>query len=173
MLDRLSTIDLIDIKCQKNNEEFFDYKSVNNFLETAKILKNQSKCLRLKVCCLLVKDGRIVSTGINGTPKGYENCCDHFSYVDISKPIFKDIHHIWSNDHEVHAELNAILELGKNTSIDSYSNLELYCTTCPCPNCAKMIAQAGIKTVFYFEAYDRMPEGENLLKSFGVTVIKF
>lgn len=173
ILDYLTTFDNLKIKCRKNKDEFFDYSNVKNFIDVANILKLQSKCTRLKVCCLLVNNNHIISTGINGSPFGYKNCNDQFSYIDISKPSYYIDHHKWSEQHEVHAELNALLELGKTSCINNYNNLELYCSTCPCPSCAKMIAQSNIKTVFYHNSYDRIPEGENLLKEFGIDVIKF
>ena len=62
-------------------------------------LAKLSKCVRLQVGCLLVKDGRVLSTGVNGTPSGYINC-NEANYED---------HHQWSLRHEIHAELNAVI----------------------------------------------------------------
>lgn len=142
------------------------------FLGVTNSLKTLSKCTRLKVCCVIEKDGRIVSTGINGTPKGYKNCNQIFTPDKLLDANYSAKHHEFSEAYEVHAEMNAILELGKNSSMDSYGELTLYCSTCPCPGCAKMIAQAGIKNVFYHEEYDRLPEGAKHLKEFGINVFK-
>ena len=142
------------------------------FLGVTESLKQLSKCTRLKVCCVIEKNGRIVSTGLNGTPSGYKNCNEVFSPMDRLKKDYSKKHHEFSEAYEVHAEMNAVLELGKNSSMDSYDDLTLYCSTCPCPGCAKMIAQAGIKFVFYHNEYDRLPEGAQHLREFGIYVFK-
>ncbi len=149
-----------------------DLRQAKAFLGVTQSLKQLSKCTRLKVCCVIEKDGRIVSTGLNGTPSGFKNCCDVFTPEERLKPDYLKKHHEFSEAYEVHAEMNAVLELGKNSSMDSYKDLNLYCSTCPCPGCAKMIAQAGIKAVFYSEEYDRLPEGAKNLKDFGIAVFK-
>ena len=40
--------------------------------------QNLSKCARVKVAALIVKDGRILSCGYNGTPSGQTNCNELF-----------------------------------------------------------------------------------------------
>lgn len=149
-----------------------DLKEACAFLGVTNSLKSLSKCTRLKVCCVITKNGRIISTGLNGTPKGFPNCNQKFSVKDRLAPEYSAKHHEFSEAYEVHAEMNAVLELGKNSLMDSYENLTLYCSTCPCPNCAKMIAQAGIKTVVYAEAYDRLPDGGKHLNEFGISVFQ-
>lgn len=142
------------------------------FLGVTESLKQLSKCTRLKVCCVIEKNGRIVSTGLNGTPSGFKNCNEVFTPMERLKKDYSTRHHEFSEAYEVHAEMNAVLELGKNSSMDNYDDLTLYCSTCPCPGCAKMIAQAGIKYVFYHNEYDRLPEGAKHLKEFGIYVFK-
>ena len=147
-------------------------RQANAFLGVTESLKQLSKCARLKVCCVIEKNGRIVSTGLNGTPSGFKNCNEVFTPMERFKKDYSIRHHEFSEAYEVHAEMNAVLELGKNSSMDNYDDLTLYCSTCPCPGCAKMIAQAGIKYVFYHNEYDRLPEGAKHLKEFGIYVIK-
>lgn len=153
-------------------ELYVDLRQAKAFLGVTDSLKQLSKCTRLKVCCVIEKDGRIISTGLNGTPAGFKNCSEVFSPIERLKKDYSTKHHEFSEAYEVHAEMNAVLELGKNSSIDSYKDLTLYCSTCPCPGCAKMIAQAGIKYVFYHNEYDRLPEGAKHLKEFGIYVFK-
>ncbi|MBD3161820.1 MAG: deaminase, partial [Candidatus Eisenbacteria bacterium] len=51
----------------------------------------------------------------------------------------------------VHAEANAILQAAKNgVRID---RAEIYSTASPCWSCFKMIANAGIRTIYYGEFY--------------------
>jgi dCMP deaminase len=51
----------------------------------------------------------------------------------------------------VHAEANAILQAAKNgIAIDGG---ELYTTASPCWNCFKLIANSGIRRIYYGEFY--------------------
>ena len=62
---------------------------------------------------------------------------------------------------------NAIAKCAR--SVNSSEGEDLYTTTCPCLECAKMIIQAGIKNVFYAEEY-KSQEGLNLLVKAGIQV---
>ncbi|MBT5323050.1 MAG: dCMP deaminase, partial [Campylobacteraceae bacterium] len=77
--------------------------SDRNFINIAKELATASKCVSKQVGAVIVKDGRILSTGYNGTPPGHTNCCDHWN-----GKYTKD-HHEWSKTYEIHAEMNAII----------------------------------------------------------------
>ena len=46
------------------------------YLEMAKIWGQLSKAERRQVGCLIVKNGQIISDGYNGTPSGFDNCCE-------------------------------------------------------------------------------------------------
>ena len=54
----------------------------------------------------------------------------------------------------VHAEMDAIVSLARNTNIGTIGNT-LYCTTYPCHVCARHIVAAGIKRVVYIEPYEK------------------
>lgn len=65
-----------------------------------------------------------------------------------------ELHHCFSEQWEVHAEQNALLNLIKtNTGISD--DLAIVTTTAPCLTCAKLIVAAGIRTVYYISEYDR------------------
>ena len=118
------------------------------FLNIAKEIASLSHCVSHKVGVVLVKNGRILSTGINGTPSGFKNCDEVFELNNFNR----NAHHDFSEKFEIHAETNAILFAAKNgISIEGAS---LYSTLHPCNNCLKMICNSGIKNVFYAEEYD-------------------
>ncbi len=48
--------------------------SDKNFINIALELATASKCVSKQVGAVIVKNGRILSTGYNGTPAGYINC---------------------------------------------------------------------------------------------------
>ena len=66
----------------------------NFFLKTAYLLGKQSKCVSKQVGAIIVKDNRIISTGYNGTPAGFQNCSEHFPFYDSN--LDREKHHIWS-----------------------------------------------------------------------------
>lgn len=138
----------------------------NTFIVIAKELAKHSTCLRCQVGAVLVKNGRIVSTGYNGVPHGMKHCNETFTIEDMKKSNWLDIHGEFSRKYEVHAEQNCIIEMAKNET--NPTGTTLYLTLSPCSNCAKLIVAAGIERVVYAEEYDRDKDGINLLKEMGI-----
>lgn len=124
------------------------------YLRMARELAAFSKCVSLHVACLLVRDGRILSTGVNGTPAGWTNCSDHFSNGRSPE------HNLWSNAHEIHAELNAVIWAAR-TGI-AIEGSTAYVTHSPCVQCTKNLIAAGIQRIVYAETYYRTDDQEAL-----------
>jgi|TARA_R100000093_G_scaffold69234_1_gene41329 dCMP deaminase len=125
------------------------------YMYMAKIWSELSRCVKKKVGCLLVKDNMIISDGFNGMPSGMNNCCEY--------------EHNETRWEVLHAEANAILKCAKNGI--SAKGATLYITLSPCPDCAKLILQSGIKKVIYLEEYYRT-EGLDLLKENNINIKK-
>lgn len=125
-----------------------ELKIHKTFLNIAKEISNLSHCVSHKVGVVLVKDGRILSTGINGTPAGFKNCDEVFDEKDFSR----EEHHRFSENYEIHAETNAILFAAQNDI--SIKGATLYSTLHPCNHCLKMICNSGIKEIYYSDEYD-------------------
>lgn len=115
-----------------------------------------SYCQRKKVGAIIVKDRMIISDGFNGTPSGFENCCE--DDAGITK---------W---YVLHAEANAILKVAKSTQ--SCKDATLYITMSPCKECSKLIHQAGIVRVVYIYNY-RDNSGIEFLEKAGVEVVQY
>ncbi len=116
-----------------------------NFIAIAQEIAKASKCVSKQVGAVIVKDGRILSTGYNGTPMGYPNCSDVWANVDNKN------HHEWSKKYEIHAEMNAIIWAArKGISIEG---AELYSTHEPCEECTKNIIASGITKIHYAIPY--------------------
>ncbi len=112
-----------------------------------------SYCERRQVGALIVKDKMIISDGYNGTPTGFENICeDDEGYTK------------W---YVLHAEANAILKVAASTH--ACQGATLYITLSPCKECSKLIHQAGIKRLVYFEEY-KDTSGLKFLEKAGVTI---
>jgi dCMP deaminase len=44
------------------------------FMHLADLAAKRSNCMKRRVGCVLVRNGRVISTGYNGTPRGVKNC---------------------------------------------------------------------------------------------------
>jgi len=117
-----------------------------NFINIAHEIARASKCVSKQVGAVIVKDGRILSTGYNGTPSGYINCCE---YWDNS---YTKEHHNWSKMYEIHAEMNAIIWAAREGI--SIKDATIYVTLEPCSDCSKNIIASGIKRIVYDRAYE-------------------
>ncbi len=127
----------------------FDIAYLKMATEWAKL----SYCKRKKVGAIIVKDRTIISDGYNGTPSGFDNCCEDEN---------GDTH--W---YVLHAEANAILKLASSTQ--SAKGATLYITLSPCKECSKLIVQSGITKVYYINEYKDL-EGVRLMKDNGIDV---
>lgn len=123
------------------------------YLRLAKEWSKLSYCKRKQVGAIIVKDKMIISDGYNGTPSGFENCCEDESNM--------------THWYVLHAEANAILKVARSTQ--SCHDATLYITLSPCKECSKLIHQSGIKRVVYFQGY-KDDSGLQFLQKAGVQV---
>jgi dCMP deaminase len=123
------------------------------YLRIAKEWSLLSYCKRKQVGAIIVKDRMIISDGYNGTPSGFENCCE-----DEEGLTRWDV---------LHAEANAILKVARSTQ--SCEGATLYITLSPCKDCSKLIHQSGIKRVVYHNGY-RDDSGLQFLIKAGIDV---
>ena len=129
----------------------YDEAYMRMALEWAKL----SHCERKQVGALIVKERMIISDGFNGTPTGFENCCEEEGNTK------------W---YVLHAEANAILKLARDG--ESGNGADLFCTHAPCINCAKLIYGAGVRKVYYRESY-RDTLGTDFLTKCNIEVEKY
>lgn len=118
------------------------------------LFAEQSYCKRRQVGAVLVKDNRILATGYNGTISGRSNNCED------GDTTLQEV---------LHAEQNVIAFAAKHGI--PMDGCTLYVTTNPCQDCAKMLAQSGIKAVVYQEVY-RDLKGIDLLVDNGISVTR-
>ncbi|MEH6405673.1 MAG: dCMP deaminase family protein [Leeuwenhoekiella sp.] len=125
------------------------------YLRMAREWAKLSYCNRRQVGAIIVKDKMIISDGYNGTPTGFENICeDDEGYTK------------W---YVLHAEANAILKVAASTH--SCEGGTLYITMSPCKDCSKLIHQAGIKRIVYYQGY-KDESGLEFLDRAGVSIVK-
>lgn len=116
-----------------------------------------------QVGALIVKNNKIIISGynkhfptdfspyINGDPR---NNFDAGIRIDLCTAI--------------HAEASIIATAAKNGI--KLEGTHIYVTTFPCPTCARLIAEAGIKKVFYSKGYSLL-DAEDILKDVGAEII--
>ena len=118
------------------------------YMGIAFAVRARAVCLKRKVAAVLVKDGRIISTGYNGTPDGMPNCdaaeegCLRCRESEQFPP---------GSGYDVcicvHAEQNAMLAAARfGISIEGAT---LYTTVRPCFGCTKEALQAKVETIYY------------------------
>lgn len=124
------------------------------FLRIAQAVSARSTCKRRQYGAVVVKDGRIVSTGYNGAPSGTLSCiekgiCERQAQNIPSRQRYELCE-------SVHAEANALL----SASREEAKGATLYIAGWdaeddsvadghPCAMCARLIRNSGVKTVVY------------------------
>ena len=138
-------------------------KFIDAYMDVAERFAQLSSATRLQVGAIVVKDDRIISIGYNGMPTGWDNCCEDVVRQDeVGFQVTK------TKAEVLHAETNAIAKLAK--SGESGLGATMFVTHAPCIDCAKLVYQSGITTVYYKNEY-RSTQGLEFLNKSGVEVI--
>lgn len=128
------------------------------FMQIAEQVATRSTCERKFVGAVIVRDKMILSTGYNGSIRGLPHC--------------EEAGHEMENGHcirTVHAEANAVVQAARNGV--AIENADIYVTASPCYYCFKLIANAGIKRVYYKDFY-RDEHILNHAKEAGIELIQ-
>lgn len=121
------------------------------YLDIAEKCAELSYDPKTKVGCVIVKNGNIISFSYNGTPADHSNCMR-----DHNRDTLPNV---------IHAEMAAIGKLVKHGGDVFMSHL--YCTRCPCIDCAKLIYSVGVHRVVYRDEHS-CPAGKVFLRSVGI-----
>ena len=137
------------------------------FMDMTHLVKARGTCPRRQVGAVIVKDKRVLTTGYNGAPRNFAHPIDVGCLRDelnIPKGMMADICPC------LHAEQNAILQAA--TTGVSIEGADLFCTTQPCTQCSRMLANCGIQRVVFEEEYpDQLATG--ILTTAGVELWKW
>ena len=126
-------------------------------MSIAELTSKLSYAKRLQVGSVIVRDHKILATGYNGMPTGWDNICE----VELLDGVLQ------TKPETFHSESNAISKVARST--ESSEGATMFCTHAPCMECAKLIYQSGISTV-WFKEYYRDEKGLNFLKLSNVNV---
>ena len=157
-------------------------KFVNAFMDVAECFSKLSSAKRLQVGAIIVKDDRIISIGYNGMPSGWDNNCEFTIFVTKDEAQGYDMiaqgytetekgnwTRLKTRPEVLHAESNALAKLARSS--ESGEGATMFITHQPCLDCAKLIYQSGISTVYFKEPY-RLNAGLDFLQKSNVEVYK-
>jgi dCMP deaminase len=134
-------------------------KFIDAHMKAAEVYSQLSSAKRLQVGCVVVKDNTIIGIGYNGMPSGWTNDCE----VELDNGETK------TKPEVMHAETNSISKIARSTN--SSDGAALFVTHAPCLDCAKIIHQAGINSVYYRNTY-RSTDGIDFLEKCNINVKK-
>jgi len=116
------------------------------FMTIAMTVRRRANCMGNRVGAIIVLDGRIISTGYNGTPHGMKNCLDGGCHRCANRSAYPS-----GTGYDlcicVHAEQNALLSAAR-FGIAAESGV-IYSTMRPCFGCTKEMLQAKIHAVYF------------------------
>lgn len=136
------------------------------FFEIMRAIAKRGTCDRGRSGCVIAKDKQLISAGYVGSPLGEDHC-------DDVGHLFQKRYDVGGNFsmhcvRTVHAEQNAICQAARRgVSIDGAT---LYCNMTPCPVCAKMVINCGIRRVVCLKRYHDRAEAERLFLRAGVAL---
>jgi dCMP deaminase len=140
-------------------------KFIDAHMKTAEVYAELSSAKKLHVGCVVVKDNTIIGIGYNGMPSGWDNNCE---FEDTNPQT--QVTELVTRKEVLHAETNALAKIARSTN--SSDGATLFVTHAPCIDCAKLIYQSGISSVYYRNSY-RNDDGINFLKKCDVTVEQY
>ena len=162
-------------------------KFANAHMKAAEVYSQLSSAVRLQVGCVVVKDNTIIGIGYNGMPSGWDNNCEdmrwdsgaggwlspeefdeQYPYEGWHKEAGRDVRYGLKTKPEVlHAETNALAKIARSTN--SSDGASMFITHAPCLDCAKLVYQSGIKSVYYRNSY-KNTDGIDFLNKCNVEV---
>ena len=139
-------------------------KFANAHMKAAEVYSQLSSAVRLKVGCVVVKDNNIIGIGYNGMPSGWNNNCEDEIIIEEDEKFIKVLK---TKPEVLHAETNALAKIARSTN--SSDGASMFITHAPCLDCAKLVYQSGIKSVYYRNSY-KNTDGIDFLNKCNVEV---
>jgi dCMP deaminase len=157
------------------------------YMTVAEDCAKMSRAVRLQVGSVIVKNNNIISFSWNGMPAGWDNNCEDVewmsidaggwlgpeeieegwphcgTYLDIDGVEMESRYRLKTKPEVLHAEANAVAKVAR--SPESSEGAVLFVTHAPCLDCAKLIYQSGISSVYYRNSYRDKSGVEFLTKS--------
>ncbi len=139
-------------------------KFADAHMKAAEVYSQLSSARRLQVGCVVVKDNTIIGIGYNGMPSGWDNNCEEEIIIEEDEKFIKGLK---TKPEVLHAETNALAKIARSTN--SSDGASMFITHAPCLDCAKLVYQSGIKSVYYRNSY-KNTDGIDFLNKCNVEV---
>ena len=139
-------------------------KFIQLYSDIALRVSELSHARRLQVGAIVVKDDRIISIGYTGMPAGWDNNCEDEITIEEDEKFIKGLK---TKPEVLHAETNALAKIARSTN--SSDGASIFITHAPCLDCAKLVYQSGIKSVYYRNSY-KNTDGIDFLNKCNVEV---
>lgn len=166
--EKLSLFDTVAQKVEEANktEKYVRPTWDEYFMTMMEAISLRSTCDRGRSGCVITKDHQVLATGYVGSAAGDEHCDDvgHLFQKRLNPDGTTSNHCVRT----VHAEQNAICQAAKSGV--ALQGATLYCRMTPCPVCARMIVNCGIKRVVAQRRYHDGKYAEDLFAKCGVTI---
>jgi dCMP deaminase len=133
-------------------------------MKAAEVYSQLSSARRLQVGCVVVKDNTIIGIGYTGMPSGWNNNCEDEITIEEDEKFIKGLK---TKPEVLHAETNALAKIARSTN--SSDGASIFITHAPCLDCAKLVYQSGIKSVYYRNSY-KNTDGIDFLNKCNVEV---
>ena len=153
-------------------EDFVDKRlSIDNYLwSLAFEVAKRSTCDRFFAGCVIARDGKILSTGYNGSPDGEPHCDEAGHELVMVEPTglissgdkvkeklaYLPVHCVRT----IHAEINAIINAAYSGMSIAYA--DWYINGWSCQNCSKAIARLYPNRVFFCMDNGPLPSKESV-----------
>lgn len=137
------------------------------FMEIMEAIAKRGTCDRGRSGAVIVKNNQVMSAGYVGSPIGEDHCdaVGHLFQERINPDGSISMHCVRT----VHAEQNAICQAARRGI--AIEGATIYCRMTPCPVCAKIIINCGIKRVVCQKRYHDGKEAERLFTRAGVALV--
>ena len=139
-------------------------KFADAHMKAAEVYSQLSSAVRLHVGCVVVKDNTIIGIGYNGMPSGWDNNCEDEIVIEEDEKFIKVLK---TKPEVLHAETNALAKIARSTN--SSDGASMFITHAPCLDCAKLVYQSGIKSVYYRNSY-KNTDGLDFLKKCNIKI---
>jgi dCMP deaminase len=138
-----------------------------DYMQMAEDLAKTSRCGRHQVGCVMVKDGQVLVSGVNGIIVGAPDCASLGGCL-------REKNHIPSGSapgfcYAVCAETRCVCEAARKGI--ALQGATVYCSHKPCLICMKNLAVIGVDKIYYKYGYPDQ-NSEDIAKYAGIEVVQ-
>ncbi len=143
--------------------EMSEDAALRSLFSIAEAESDKSSDIWRRVGAVIARNGKVLASAHNqATPSTHSSWMYGDPRNNFSKGVTTD------KTVFIHAEAKLIGQMARKG--EALSGTDMYVTTFPCPSCAMLIAESGVKRVFFNEGYATL-DGMNVMKSSGIELI--